>query len=353
MLCVNPSRRLFVLPLFLLLVSSQVMAQTPDGSSGGEPAPLSVPWTVAMNVKRFAESRLGEQLLALAEKEVRREFQQELEGGDLDAMRSKIAELLGFDPLEGVTNVYACGGKSLQFNNEDKFLEGLATNSVVTITLAGTTGNLEGLALATPGYQSEQYHGATIHSGQLPDIPPTVYMAVHKPDGDGANSVVFSFDEKLVKSVLDNLIGRDDETNAADASNPQRENAVSGEYFRASMKIDEEAIRRIGIPEQQSAVFKMFRRLYVSVGEEGGSVFVQLELEIINEQRAEQIQQLLQGLLALVELPIEIDDEEEFLMLREALKDIEVTRSGSQIECRVQKPVDVLMQLLTPVLDEL
>ncbi len=236
--------------------------------------------------------------------------------------------------------------------DEDEIVERLATTAVAVLNLTGTTGNLEGLALATPKYQSEDYHGATIHSGVLPEIELTVYMGVYRPYQDHGNSVVFGLHQDLVKQALDRLMGR---AGAEGPSTPKQQagDAVPGEYFAASVKIDEQTVRQAGIPEQQSAVVKMIQRVSIAAGEDGDSLVVQLAADIVNQQRAEQIQQLLQGLMALLELPIEdLEKDEGFLLLRELVKGIEVTRTGNRVKCQLRKPADAFLKRTAAMLEE-
>jgi hypothetical protein len=308
-------------------------------------------WYVKADVKRFTSHPFGQDVLKLAEKLIREET------GDMDlsAMRAKAAEVIGFDPLDGIERITVYGlvgpfeGK---VTSEEQLVEKMATSGVLVVRLSGSPGNLEGLALATPGYQSAEYHGTTIHSGVLPDFEPRVYMAVHKPEGGQPSSVVIGLQEDQVKQAVDRLLGRVRLGSAIDpVSGPSTDDAP-GAFFTASLKLDDKAIRALNVPEQHSAVVKMLQRLTVSLGAEGESVVARVSADVVDEKRAEQIQQLLQGVIAFVQLPIEeLEAQEEFVMVRGIVKDMKVSRSGNRVTCQLSRPGAGLLDEILRLVD--
>jgi hypothetical protein len=337
---------------------------TPSAQSSGVTIPSDAVWFATMNVKRFVENPIGQQMLQITEQIVEQLIREEagFEGAlDLKTARAKIGKVIGFDPLEGIVSVEMYGLVSPfggEIRNEEEIVEKMATTGVAVVTLSGGTGNLEGLALATPDYQSTEYSGATIHSGTLPDFPLRVYMAVLKQQGTGKpNVVVFGLDEDQVKQALDRATGKPVSRPAGRLGVPRGGAAgtvfvpaAKGTFFLAGMKLDEPTIRALGIPQQQSAVFKMLTRVAVSLGADDNLVTAQLTADMVNEQRAEQVRQLAEGAVALgellLELPIEEFNEEEIRLLREFLKDVDVqvARDGVHVTCQLTKPADTLFE---------
>jgi hypothetical protein len=377
MVAMKTSRLVLWLPVLLVLAAGPAAAQTtpqrPDTAAetaaavaapfppSGVAAPSDAVWFLTVDVKQFVENPVGQQALQFLEELIREEA-----GGDFDDMvdlktaRAKIGKVIGFDPLDGISSVEMYGLVSPfagEIRNEEELVEKMATSGVAVVTLSGGTGNLEGLALATPDYRSTEYRGATIHSGTLPDFPLRVYMAVEQQGNGKPNIVVFGLDEVQVKQALDRATGKPVVQPAVPLDVPgggSRETvfvpAAKGTFFAAVLKLDEATIRALDIPEQQSAVFKMLTRVTVSLGADDNLVTAQLTAGMVNEQRAEQVRQLAEGAVALgellLELPIEELKEEELQMLREIFKDVDVqvSRKAAQVTCRLTKPADTLLE---------
>lgn len=375
MFALKKSRVLLWLPLLLALAypaAAQTTLRRPNTAADtaaaraatdpslGSMIPSDAVWFLATDVKRFVENPLGQQLLSLLEKAIREETDDFDVMLDLKTARAKLGKVIGFDPLEGIGSVEMYGLVSPfggEIRSEDDIVEKMATTGVAVVRLTGGTGNLEGLALATQEYQSTEYNGATIHSGTLPDFPPRVYMAVLKRGEGKPNVVVLGLREEQVKEALDRVKGKPasgqtDSPGASPGGAPETPlvPAPKGTFFAAGLKLDEATIRALGVPQQQSAVFKMLTRVVLSVGADDESVSVQLTAHLVNQQRAEQVRQLVEGAVALVELlvelPIEELKEEELQMLREILKDVDVQVSckGTQVTCRLTKPADTLFE---------
>jgi hypothetical protein len=311
-----------------------------------EAAPSEVAWFLTIEVKRFAESTFGQRLLGVIEQAVREETRDLDAILDLKTARTKVGQVIGFDPLEGIVSVKVYGTASPfsgRNRNEQEIVEEMATTGVAVVTLSGGTGNLEGLALATPEYQSIKYKGARIHSGKLPDFPPRVFMAVCPP-GDGKPSmVVFGLNEDQVKQALDRVT--DNAAPGPEGSSAAFAPVPKGTLLSAGLKLDEKTLQVLGVPPQQSAVVKMLQRVAVSLAVEGDSVNLQVAADVVNEERAEQVRQLVEGLVAFVQLPIgELEKEEEFVLLREIFKDVKVTRTGSRVLCSLTKPADAVFK---------
>jgi hypothetical protein len=170
-----------------------------------------------------------------------------------------------------------------------------------------------------------------------------VFMAVCRPGEGKPSLVVFGLNEDQVKQALDRL--SESAAPGAAAGPAGFAPTPKGILLSAGLKLDEKTLHALGVPPQQSAVFKMLQRVSVSLAAEGDAVNLQVAADVVNEERAEQVRQLLEGLVAFVQLPIpELQEEKEFLLLREIVKDVKVTRTGSRVLCSLTKPADVVFK---------
>lgn len=366
MLSLKTCRLLFLWLLCLALVAGRAAAGEPEAASPlttAEPQqaagtaasaaiiPPDAVWYVSMDVKRFVESPLGQQVLEFLHNAIRWEIDDYDATVDLKAARAKLARVIGFDPLSGIASVTVYGLASPfagEVRSEEELVEKMATTGVAVVKLSGGTGNLEGLALATPQYQSTEYRGATIHSGTVPDFPLRIHMAVLKPGSGEPSMVVFGLNEDQVKHALDRVAG-----DAPGGPTPSRFYTVGsaalpiaeGAVVAAGLRLDEQAWQMLEIPQQQSAIFRMLKSVAVSLGGQGDSLTFAATVEVVNQERAEQVRQLAEGAIAFLHLPIEeLEREEELMMLRDILKDVEVSRDGAQVTCRLTKPADAVLQ---------
>ncbi len=372
MLFLKTCRVVFLLSMSLVLAAgqaaSQATAQAPNEAAPAAVAPgqnaaaasdaTVVPpdtvWYVAMDVKRFVENPLGQQALQLLDVLIRDEPHDFGGIPDVKTAREKLGRVIGFDPLSGIESVSVYGLASPfagEIRDEEEFVEKMALTAVAVVTLSGGTGNLEGLALAMPEYRSTEYQGATVHSGTMPEIDLKVYLAVLEPDAGSNGIVVVGLDEDQVKRALDRVRGVPAGEQGVPVPLGSPANVVlptaKGAFLAAGLKLDDQTWRALDIPEQQSAVFRMLKGVAASAGGEGDSVTFELTVEVVNQERAEQVRQLAEGAIAFVQLPIEeLEEEEEFLLLREILKGVEVSRAGAHVTARLTRPADTLVEEL-------
>ena len=366
-------RLVFLLSMPLVLAAGRANAGEPEDAAAaaaevGRTAtaagsdtviPPDAVWYFSMDVKRFVEHPLSQQVFRLLDELIREETHDFDAVLDLKTAREKVGRVIGFDPLSGISSVTVYGLASPfddEIDNEEELVEKMALTGVAVVTLTGGTGNLEGLALATPEYQSTEYREATIHSGTLPEIDLKVYMAVLEPDAGKPGIVVIGLNEDRVKQALDRIKGdpAGERTTTTWRGSPANVvlPAAKGTILAAGLRLDDQTWRAFEIPEQQSAVFRMLKCVAVSLGGEGDTVTLDVTVEVVNQERAEQVRQLAEGAIAFVQLPIEeLEEEEEFLLLREILKGVEVSRNGAQVTCRLTRSADAVVEDLMRTLN--
>ncbi|MBN1589496.1 MAG: hypothetical protein JW888_08275 [Pirellulales bacterium] len=337
-------------------VGSPGLGESASAETAAPPQPIEWPaanvpadaaWYIQAHIERIAHDPFVAKLGQSLDKSVRDEILDKFRGAPpIDVMHHRVSEILGFDPLENVewVTVYGMASPLDEMRGLGKRrLRVVDATGVVVVQLRGTTGNLEGLALATPDYESAEYKGATIHSGTVNNAPGRVFIAVLKrPEGE-SNLVVFGMSEDHVRKAVDQA------TNATPASSGsmERENVLCG----IGMKLDEKTMRALNIPKQQSAAFKMLKATAAIVKTDDASLVIEIRAFLVDEQRAEQVRQLLEGLVAMAQLHLETHEgtgndmnEDEKQLVSGMLETVAISRDGSRVTCRLSAPQDQLLR---------
>ncbi len=267
-------------------------------------APAEPGWSLTLIPPRLAESELGRQLLLHVEQQGYREH--------FDQM----IEVLGFDPRTEVRQIELSG------NRPDP------ADAVAIVTLESTTGNLEGLALAMPGYESTEQDGWTIHSG-LAEDGRRVYAAVRQKDGAPHPVVVLATDRGRLGEAL--------------AAGPETSEQEPDAF--ALLRVRQSMLSRLAELDRHANVVSMVRDAALRISETAGVLRAALDIEVINEDRAEQVRQLIQGVLAATQLPIE---DAEFQRMSALTRGVTISREGSRVTCVLERPSAELLRQLTP-----
>ncbi|MEM0927340.1 MAG: hypothetical protein AAGJ83_14945, partial [Planctomycetota bacterium] len=139
--------RQWFLPILLAAVVCSgwpITSAVADDHQSGHPI-----LTVQLDFDAFNESKLGRSLIQAGTNLAA----QQLEKDPEEAMTAVI-ESLGFDPMEQEIRIAA------QVSSFDDPMDGL----IIDVQMKDSTGNLEGLLLAAPGYQETKVGGQTFHS---------------------------------------------------------------------------------------------------------------------------------------------------------------------------------------------
>jgi hypothetical protein len=329
-------------------------------SPSHKPDSNELAWCLVLDVKRFVDSPIGKDVLRLAENTIATEAKT----SDVPALRAKVAKVIGFDPLEDIESIGFYGvaspisvvgdgmvgtlGKTNTLKapvHSNLVPENMLAENVLIAWLRGSTGNLEGLALALGQYHSTEYRGTTIHAGLLPDIHTKIYVAVRKPQSQLPACVIAGLRKDLVEDAIDRLA-------SVNLSIPPLNLLVAQESSKAfltgSLRLDDELFRAMPkvLPPPHSELTKLLRRLTVSVASQQESVVVRASVDLTDEKRAEQTQQLIQGVIAFMQLPIKEFEDNTAPELRKILADVTVTRSGKRVTCQLTRPAAGLLDEL-------
>lgn len=270
-----------------------------------------IKYTVNFDLQRFRETHLGQQILDMA----RKEMANAVEGGSEET----IAEALGFDPLLETQRIIVMG------STFDDPVEDLC----IVMVLGNTAGNVEGLVLAAPGYQSSEHGDYVIHEVHEDEME--AFAAVHS--GRSKSIVAAGKRERLIE-VLDWM------DNGGRLAEKRPEN---GAFIQVSVN----ELPMSEFPDGPPAnIAKMIRSIDLMLIPKNEDFQVKLRAESKDEQTAKQLQQLVQGAVALVGLAKEEIGEQEGEMLVRVAESLDASSEGSTIEVNLTISQEVVTELL-------
>jgi hypothetical protein len=294
--------------------------------------PADTKFVLQLNLQAFRQTALGERLFAMAKKKAMEEWgdSEEGKGPSLE----KLQEVLGFDPFEEIQTVMV--GAS-DYEHPEKSL-------VASVSLRKTTGNLEGLLLALPGYQAEEFGAYQIHTARPePDMP--VFGAIHT-NREGNKTVLVSANREAVVNLLNGLDGK-----PGGESFKQIKLSADGQPLLALQVL--ELPKEIAKEGPQANVAKILQALSLQISQSEGNVDVDMSLTAGNEKQAEQLRQMAEGLVALIEVAQSADPEDEDLKrLQRLIQDVKATQAGSALQVRLSVKADELTRLIEEELDD-
>jgi hypothetical protein len=308
--------------MLMVLSLGICMAPEPGFAQQTMSVPADAKFVVQVDLAAFKDTKLGERLVRVTADMAQHEL-----GGDADDIIAKVSEALGFNPLEEMRTLTIIGS---DFEHPEKNLR-------FAMRLGKTSGNLEGLMLAAPGYQSEQMSGYTIHSAREGDMQ--AFAVIHTGQ-DGNKTVLAASHRSDITDMLAAL--------------------GVGENFRkrneVSWSVPEGTFAHVQVLQFPDEVYehnppgnlaRMIQDLSLSLSEEGDDYRLNLVFSTADEQRAEQFLQLAQGAKALVSLfEEEIKEDEDAKMLMSLLDEVAVTRDDLQVSVKLLVPQQMVVKFL-------
>jgi hypothetical protein len=282
-----------VLALIFLLPS--VQAQTTTATIDTSAAV----WHVQLNVNKLFASPLGETINEII-------YQETPDGKKhIDAA----IQALGFDPRTSIQDILVFG---------DDFQH---TSGTAVANLGSTRGNIEGWLLAAPGYKSEDVGSTIMHSFDVEDKElPRLWVAFPKRESDSNYLLVAGFDSDRVRSLINQV---------AEGGNPLEENKLSDEKFLA-LAVNDLSKAPIEIDEDEpgSAIIKTIQSVMLSVGSEDNQLASSCEITTDSPARAEQLNQLIVGMKAMVQLALPQKGDDDVKEFAKYLGNLTVNYSG-------------------------
>ena len=132
------------------------------GANANAQTSISVPsdskFVLQVDLQALKSSKIGSSLFEMAKKAAMDEVGKKIDSKDVSI--EKIKEVLGMDPFEEIQGIVICAS---DFEKPEKSLLGM-------VRLKKTTGNIEGLLLALPGYAKSEHRNYEIHAASPDDM---------------------------------------------------------------------------------------------------------------------------------------------------------------------------------------
>ncbi|MCY2983260.1 MAG: hypothetical protein NTY15_06425 [Planctomycetota bacterium] len=301
------------------------------GANANAQSSISVPsdskFVLQIDLQALKASKVGSVLFEMAKKAAMDEVGKKVDAKDVST--DKIQEVLGMDPFEEIQGLVICAS---DYESPEKSLLGM-------VRLKKTTGNIEGLLLALPGYEKSEHRNYDIHTAS-PDEETKVFGAIHASTG-GNKTLIIGANKSSVTGLLDSL----------DAKNLENKSLKSIELSSdrkviAQMQIMELPTEKLGKgPEANIAA--MLSSLVVSLSEEEQELELRAAMQAGTEKKAEQIRQSIQGLGAMVELFASMDDQDDDVKnVLQFIKKVKVVQEGTAVSVKVRVPSAEIVEMI-------
>lgn len=267
--------------------------------------PANSKFSIQIDLSAIKQTKLGAMLFDLAKKKAIEELGKE---GGGEAGLTKLKEMLGMDPFEEIQSITI---SSAEFENPEKSM-------LAIVRLKKTAGNLEGLALGLPEYQSNEYKNHQIHSA-APESKMRVYGAIHgKVDQD--KTIVLAPNKSTVESVLDELSGNS--------------NAALSEGSSPLVRVQLFEIPKDKIGEgPQANIAKIVKTVSLDVEDAKEDIAFSAKMTTETDKQAEQVRQMAQGVIAMIDFAQSMDsDDKDLKKIREMLVGLNATREGTLVQ---------------------
>jgi len=271
--------------------------------------PVNVPadskFSIQIDLSAIKQTKLGAMLFSLAKKKAIEELGKE--GGD-EAGLAKLKQMLGMDPFEEIQTVTLT---SAEYEHPEKSM-------LAIVRLKKTSGNLEGLALSLPEYESIEYKKNLIHSA-APDKKMRVYGAIHGKD-DQNRTIILTPSKSTIESVLDAL-----ESNLSAGLNESMSPLVRLQLFEIPMD-------KIGEGPQVN-IAKIVKTLVLDIEDAKEDIAFTAKMTTETDKQAEQVRQMAQGVIAMIDFAQSMDSgDKDLKKLREMLVGLKATRDGTDVQ---------------------
>ncbi|MCC6494380.1 MAG: hypothetical protein IT424_15315 [Pirellulales bacterium] len=316
----------------VFLAAATLTCLCPHGATQAEDLKLSLPadakFVVRLDLAALRQSKIGGPLFEQAKAQALDKMADKQDGPTPE----QIAEIIGFDPFEEVQSVVVAAS---DYEEPEQAL-------VAVIQLRQTTGNLEGLMLALPNYSSSEYGQYMIHSAR-PDDDQQAHAAIYKSD-DGNYALVVGAKREAVQRLLDSLDGKTPAPSPGETA--KWTSLATGGPILALQVFDfpPDVIEEEGPPAN---IAKIVSTLALQVAEADDNVNIRMQLASHTDQQAEQLKQMAQGLVAMVNLAVASDPEDQDARLAQRLlQGVAVERSGATVDVSLALPGEEVSQLI-------
>ncbi len=264
---------ILILTLCILTAAGPAMAQSV--SPGATLVPDDARFALVLNPSRVMQSQLGQTIL----NRIR------VEEPQIDSVIDEFSNTVGIDLRTAVGQVILYG------TGYDK------RDFALVADIGPTSGNLNGLMLAAPGYESSVYRDEVIiHS--LPDKhnpdSERIFCAMPKRPGTDSYYMVASFDPQRTRDMVDQTMDGNARLTPAEVS----EDTLLEAWFNGLPEL----VRAAEAQGPPSAVAELIQSGHLALRETGDSVTADLRLTMTDGLRAQQVFELMRGGLAMLQL---------------------------------------------------
>lgn len=284
--------------------------------------PEDARFTLVTNPSKLLSSRLGETVLDL----IRTEEPQ------VDEMIDELSNTVGIDLRTSL-------GKTILFGtgyDQDSF--------ALVADIGPTSGNINGLLLAAPGYQSDVYREKVIvhslpaenHQGAADRI----FCAMPKRPGGDSFYLVASFSPEKTRAMIDKTMDEDAQLTPAGAD----DDTLIEAWFSGLPELARMADHNGQGPP--SAVAEMVQKAHLSLKDSGESVVTELTMTMVDDLRAQQVFELMRGGLAMLQLAATAEPEAQPLAELGRMINIQHTPENADVTARFDCSYDRLDQLI-------
>jgi hypothetical protein len=285
--------------LFGLMLSSQALAATLQKNI----VPADAAWVIHLNLEQVLSSRLFEQI------------RQNEKWDRMLAERTRFTKKFRVDPLKDIRGITVYG-----MGHDEK-------QAVACITGAFDKTHLLGLLEFDDRHQEIPYGNAIIHNWDRHEYAAFV----------GENMLILGKSEDILKAALDVISGAKPDITGSEAGASL--NQVPGDSLFTGFAHNISAlITGQGAP----AVFRKAETALLHVREQGSDMILQAEMGVGSPQDADNIEQILKGLLAMVDMY-----REEIPAGIHVPEDVQISKTGTSVRVQIAYPSMELMQFLT------
>lgn len=275
---------------------------------------------VQIDVGQLKASKLGSQLIDFAKSQAQEEMGDKLNWED-------VQKSLGFDPIEEITSINV----ATSFESPD-------TSAVVSVNFKNTTGNLEGLMLATPNYETTKIDNHTVHSA---DLDGKRIYAVIVSNPQGGKTAHLSLNQSNIKQILDSKT-----TQTLSSSDLIQKGKI------VQVNVKDFPVQMLGDGPHTNIV-KLIKGLNLAAGETSNDFEIDLNITVVDEERAEQIRQVAEGLMGALSLATSMDNEDQDLAkIKDIVKSLNAKRSGDKVNVNLVVDGDQVTQAIANELNK-
>lgn len=318
----------------LLFFPSQVRGESPSDAGAFSDAKF----VLHVDVDGIRErSKIGSMLLDLVKSEALKEIAEKTakdgHESDPEATFEKFTEMLGFDPFTEIQSLTISAG---DYEHPENSL-------VATVHMKETTGNLEGLMLGLPGYESSEYRDHQVHS-IAPDSEHRIYGAI--VDGSEGKTILVSSDKTHIEGMIDGGVKE-----RSSARRTHLKKLTSGDPL-VSVQVLDIPMDKLG-EGPHANIAKLLDGLALQVSEEDDELSVGVLLSTTKENQAEQIRQMAQGLIAMVEFAQSAEPEDKDLKkVKDLAREVTAKRDGSEVSVGIKVSTKKLMELIEEEIED-